>query len=160
MAESRKESTAQALSVSRAHSAALAARMLNLEQECREIERSLDGYAGIFYQYVGAFPAETRQRIRGLLTEILQRIAQIRFDLDLPQRKIEIDKMLAAHLSQIWVTLHETHAHSLRGYGRVPEKLGAYLDPRVEEMLGLVANLRSAIESGKNPANVGQEAGK
>lgn len=160
MAESRKEASAQTLSLSRAHSAALAARMLTLEQECREIERSLDGYAGIFYQYVGAFPAETRQTIRGLITEILRRIARVRIDLDLPQRQIEVDKMLAAHLAQIWVTLHESHAHSLRGYGRVPEKLAAYLEPHVEEMLGLVANLRSAIESGKNAANVGQEAGK
>ncbi len=160
MAESRKESSAQALSLSRAHSAALAARMLTLEQECREIERSLDGYAGIFYQYVGVFPAETRQTIRGLITGILQRIACIRFDLDLPQRQIEVDKMLAAHLSQIWVTLHETHAHSLRGYGRVPEKLSAYLEPHMEELLGLVASLRRAIECGRNLANLGQEADK
>ncbi len=106
----------------------------------------------------GAFPDETRRTIRTLIAEILQRIARIRFDLGLPQRQIEIDKMLAAHLSQVWVTLHETNAHSLRGYGRVPDELSAYLEPRVEELLGLVTNLRSAIESGKKPIRTGRGA--
>ena len=156
MAESRKETSVPPLS--RAHSAALAARMLTLEQDCREIERALDGYDGIFFQYLGVFPDETRRTIRTLLSEILQRITRIRLDLGLLQRQIEIDKMLAAHLSQIWVTLHETNAHSLRGYGKVPEKLTAYLEPRVEELLNLVASLRSAIESGRKPASLGPTA--
>ena len=158
MTESRKETSAPALSP--AHSAALTARMLTLEQDCREIERFLDGYAGIFYQYLGLFPDEARRTIRTLISGILQRITRIRFDLGLPQRQIEINKILAAHLSHIWVTLHETKAHSLRGYGRVPEELSAYLEPRVEELLGLVASLRSAIESGKKPFSLGGVADK
>jgi len=134
--------------------------MLTLEKDCCEIERFLDGYAGIFYQYLGVFPDETRRTIRSLISEILQRIARIRFDLGLPQRQIEIDKMLAAHLSRIWVTLHETNAYSLQGHGRVPEKLSAYLEPRVEELLGLVASLRGAVESGKLPSSLGPDADK
>jgi hypothetical protein len=122
--------------------------MLTLEQDCREIERFLDGYAGIFYQYVGVFPDDTRRTIRTLTSAILQRIERIRFDLALPQRQIEIGRMLAAHLSQIWVTLQETNAHSLRGYGEVPEELSAYLKPRLEELLSLVSSLRGAINSG------------
>jgi len=160
MGESRKETPALALSISPTHSAALVARMLTLEQDCREIERFLDGYAGIFYQYLGVSSHETRQTIRTLISEILRRIAGIRFDLGLPQRQIEINRMLAARLSQIWVTLNETNGHSLRGYGEVPEELSAYLEPRVEELLGLVAGLRSAIESGKKPISLGAEADK
>jgi hypothetical protein len=134
--------------------------MLTLEQDCREMERFLDGYAGIFYEYLGAFPDETRRRIRTLISEILQRITRIRFDLGLPQQQIEINKMLAAYLSQIWVTLHETKAYSLRGYGKVPEELSAYLEPRVEELLGLVASLRSVIESMKKPLSPGEATDK
>ena len=158
MSESRKETSAPALSP--AHSTALTARMLTLEQDCREIERFLDGYAGVFYQYLGLFPDETRRTIRTLISGILQRITRIRLDLGLPQQQIEVSKMLAAHLSQIWVTLHETRPHSLRGYGKVPEELSAYLEPRVEELLGLVASLRSAIESGKKPFSLGGVADK
>ena len=155
MAENQKETSIPALSLSRAHSSALAARMLTHEQDCRELERFVDGYAGIFYQYLEVFPDETRRTIRILISEILQRIARIRFDLGLPQRRIEINKMLAAYLSRIWVTLHESTAHSLQGYGAVPGELGAYLEPRVEELLGLVASLRSAIDSGKKPLRTG-----
>lgn len=160
MAENPKEASAPAFPLSRAHSAALAARLLTLEQDCREIERCLEGYTGVFYEYHGAFPDETRGAIRSLISEILQRIARIRFDLGLPQRQIEIGQMLAAHLSQIWVTLHETNAQSLRGYGRVPEKLSAYLDPRVEELLGLVASLQREIESGKKSISLRAEVDK
>ena len=156
MAENQKETPA----LSRAHSAALAARMLTLEQDCREIERTLDGYEGIFFQYLGVFPAETRQAIRTLLSEILQKITRIRLDLGLPQRQIEIDKMLAAHLSQIWVTLHETNAYSLRGYGKVPDELSAYLDPRIEELLVVVASLRGTVESGRKSISPEGEAEK
>jgi hypothetical protein len=134
--------------------------MLILEQDCREIERFLDGYAGIFYQYLGVSSDETRRTIRTLISEILRRIACIRFDLGLPQRQIEINRMLAAHLSQMWVTLNETNGHSLRGYGEVPEELSAYLEPRVEELLGLVESLRGAIESVKKPITPGSEADK
>ena len=160
MTESRKAVSVPTLLISHAHSAALTARMLTLEQDCREIERSLDGNAGIFYQYHGVFPDETRAAIRTLIAEILGRIDRIRFDLGLPQRRIEINKMLAAYLSRIWVTLHESTAHSLQGYGAVPGELGAYLEPRVEELLGLVASLRSAIESGKKPLRTGVGEGK
>jgi hypothetical protein len=155
MDESQKETSALALSLSPTHSTALVARMLTLEEDCREIERFLDGYAGIFYTYLGVFPDETRATIRTLIAEILRRISHIRFDLGLPQRQIEISKMLAAHLSRIWVTLHESKAHSLQGYGVVPDELGSYLEPRVEELLGLVASLRDAIESGKKPLRAG-----
>jgi hypothetical protein len=160
MAESQTKTIVPVLSISPTHSAALAARMLTLEQECREIEHFLDGYAGIFYQYLGVFPDETKRAIRTLLSEILRRIARIRFDLGLSQRQMEINKMVAAHLSQIWVTLHETNADSLHGYGRVPEELRAYLEPRVEELLGLVASVRGTLESGKKPTSLGPEADK
>ena len=160
MAEGRKKTSVSALSISHAHSAALAARMLTLEQDCRQMDHYLEGYTGIYYQHLGVFPEDTQRTIRGLLSEILRKIARIKLDLGLPQRRTEVAKLLAAHLSEIWVTLHETKAHSLRGYGEVPKELSAYLDPRVEELLDLVATLRDAIESGNKPAAPEPGAGK
>jgi hypothetical protein len=160
MDASQKETSGLALSLSPTHSTALVARMLTLEEDCREIERFLDGYSGIFYAYRGVFPDETRSTIRSLIAEILRAISRIRFDLGLPQRQIDINKMLAAHLSRIWITLNESKAQSLQGYGVVPDELGAYLEPRVEELLGLVASLRGAIEFGKKPTSLGPEADK
>jgi len=153
MDEGQKEAVPRALSP--AHSIALVARMLTLEEDCRQIERFLEGYEGIFYAYPGVFPYETRGTIRTLLSGILHRISRIRSDLGLPQRQMEIDQMLAAHLSQMWVTLHESKASSLHGYGVVPDELEVYLEARVEELLSLVASLRSTIESRKRPLSGG-----
>jgi hypothetical protein len=160
MDESQKDSSASALALSAAHSIALVARMLTVEEDCREMERFLDGYSGIFYAYVGVLPDEVRQTIRTLISQILEGINRIRLDLGLPQRQVEVTRLFAAHLSRIWVTLCESKGDSLRGYGEVPEELTAYLEPRVEELLGLVQRLRSAIESGKTPFSAGGVEGE
>ena len=76
MDENQKDLSGLALSLSAAHSSALAARMLILEQDCREIEHFLDGYSGIFYQHFGVFPADTRRTIRCLISEIMGRITR------------------------------------------------------------------------------------
>jgi len=136
------------------------ARFVTLEQDCRQIDRFLEGYAGVYFQHVGVFPQEARLKIRALISAILERIARIKLDLNLPQRQIDIAQSLAAYLSEMWVTLHETKTEALRGYGEVPIELGAYLDPLVEEILGLVSDLRDTIESGKNSMNLESQAGK
>ena len=124
------------------------------------MDRFLDVYAGIYYQHVGVFREEARLKIRTLLSEILERIARIKHDLNLPQRQIDMARSLSAYLSEMWVTLHETKAQALRGYGEVPNELRAYLDPHVEEILVLVADLRGTIEAGKNPTHLGSQASK
>jgi hypothetical protein len=158
MNESQKATPAPAISA--AHSIALVARMLTLEEDCREIERFLDGYAGIYYAYQGVLSDDARQTIRALISGILAGIARIRVDLGLPQRQIEVTRLLTAHLSRMWVTLHESKGESLRGYGVVPDELTAYLEPRVEELLGLAASLRSAIESVPKPSGADQVENK
>lgn len=158
MAEGRKQSAIP--SISRAHSAALVARLLTLEHDCWQMDRVLDGYAGIYYQHVAVFPDEARRKIRTLISAILEKIARIKRDLNLPQRRVDVDKLLTAYLSEMWVTLHETKAETLGGYGEVRDELRAYLDPQVEEVLGLVASLRDTIDAGKDPAKYRPEAGE
>ncbi len=152
MDENQKAVPAPAIALSAAHSIALVARLLTVEEDCQELVRYLDGYAGILYAYLPVLPEESRKTIRALVAEILQGIDHIRQDLGLPRRQNEVTRLLAAHHSRMWVTLHETHGETLRGYGPVPAELTAYLDPRVDKLLSLVADLRTAIESGAKPA--------
>ena len=49
----------------------------------------------------------------------------------------------------MWVTLHESKSHSLRGYGAVPEELKTYLDPRMDGILSLLARLQEAVRGAK-----------
>ncbi len=135
--------------LSPAHAGALTARMLILEEDCREIDHNLDGSQGIFREYVGRIPEATKEQIRAMLVEILDKVASIKLDLGLPKQTVDLEKLIESRLSHIWVTLHESRSQSLCGYGAVPEKLKEYLDPHVEEMLRLLARLRGALQKAK-----------
>jgi len=147
------------LPISPAHAGALAARMLTLEEDCWEIERNLDGFHGIFYEYAGAIPEPSKEQIRAILLEVLDQVTTIGSDLGLPKRTVELDKVIESRLSHIWVTLHESKSQSLGGYGAVPEKLKEYLDPRVDGILGLLTHLREALQEAKTEGE-GEEASK
>jgi hypothetical protein len=145
MADGGKMDFEATLPISPAHAGALAARMLTLEEDCREIERNLDGFHGIFYEYAGQIPETSKEQIRTILVGVLDQVTSIKLDLGLPKQTVDLDRMIESRLSHIWVTLHESKSQSLGGYGAVPEKLKEYLDPRVDEILGLLARLRGAL---------------
>jgi len=115
MADGGKMDFGPTLSISPAHAGALAARMLTLEEGCREIERNLDGFQGIFYEYGGQIPETSKEQIRTILLEVLDKVTTIRSDLGLPKQTVELDKVIESRLSHIWVTLHESKSQSLGG---------------------------------------------
>jgi hypothetical protein len=134
--------------------------MLVLEEDCREIDRSLDGFHGIMYEHAGEIAEASKERIRAVLAEILDKVTAIRLDLGLHKQVVDLDRLIESRLSHIWVTLHESRTQSLRGYGAVPESLEEYLDPRVDEILGLYARLREALQGAKiegKPARASNE---
>ena len=148
MPDNREQGPQPLISLSLAHSNAISARMLTLEEDCREIERYLDGFNGIYYEYCGEIPGAIRQRIRDLLAEILNGILLLRLDLGLGKQRVEIEKLVASRLSHMWVTLHESKASNLKGFGVVPEELKAYIDPRVEELLSLWKRFSEILSEG------------
>jgi hypothetical protein len=119
MANGGKMDFEAVLPISPAHAGALAARMLTLEEDCREIERNLDGFHGVSYEYAGAIPETSKEKIRAILLEILDQITTIGKDLGLPKRTVELDKVIESRLSRIWVTLLESKSQSL---GAVTER--------------------------------------
>jgi hypothetical protein len=134
--------------------------MLVLEEDCREIDRSLDGFNGIMYEHAGEIAEASKERIRAVLAEMLDKVTAIRLDLGLPKQVVELDRLIESRLSHIWVTLHESRTQSLRGYGAAPEKLKEYLDPRVDEILGLHARLRETLQGARaerKPARASNE---
>ncbi len=135
--------------ISPAHAGALAARMLILEEDCRDIERHLDGFRGILYEYAGEIPESAKQRMRATLAEILDKLEVISLELGLRKQVVELDRLIESRLSRIWVTLHESKSRGLRGYGVVPEDLKEYLDPRMDGILSLATDLRETLREAK-----------
>jgi len=149
MADGGKSNSETSLRISPAHAGALAARMLILEEDCREIERNLDGFHGILYEYAGEIPETTKQRMREMLAEILEKLGSISLELGLRKQVVELDKLIESRLSRIWVTLHESKSRGLRGYGEVPEDLKKYLDARMDGILSLLTHLREMLREAK-----------
>jgi hypothetical protein len=149
MADSGKSNSGALLAISPAHAGALAARMLILEEDCREIERNLDGFRGILYEYAGEIPQATKEQMRAILAEILEKLESISLELGLRRQVIELDKLIESRLSRIWVTLHESKSRGLRGYGAVPEDLKRFLDPRMDGILSLLTHLRETLRETK-----------
>jgi len=137
------------ISVSPAHAGALAARMLILEEDCREIERNLEGFHGIFYEYAGEIPDAAKERMRAVLAEILDKLESISMELGLRKQVVELDKLIESRLSRIWVTLHESKSRGLRGFGTVPDELKRYLDPSMDGILSLLTELRETLREAK-----------
>lgn len=152
MEDGNKREFGTTLYISPAHVNGLAARMRTLEEDCREIERNLDGFKGILYEYAGEIREPSRRRMRRTLAEILKAITSIRLELQLPEQVVDLDKMIEARLSHMWVTLHESKSSSLRGYGVVPEVLSRYLDPRIDGILALLARVREALRESRTEA--------
>jgi hypothetical protein len=149
VADGGKKDFVATVPISPAHAGGLAARMLILEEDCREIERHLDGFHGILREYSGEIPETSKKRMRAVLAEILDKVASIRLDLGLPKQVVELDKLIESRLSHIWVTLQESKSHGLRGYGAVPEELKAYLDPRMDGILSLLTRLQETLRGAK-----------
>jgi hypothetical protein len=149
MADDGKLNSRALLAISPAHAGALAARMLILEEDCREIERNLDGFRGILYEYAGEIPESSKQRMRAVLAEILDKLESISLELGLRKQVVELDKLIESRLSRIWVTLHESKSRGLRGYGEVPDDLKKYLDPRLDGILARLTELRGILREAK-----------
>jgi len=149
MTDGGKLNSEASLAISAAHAGALTARMLILEEDCREIERNLDGFRGILYEYAGEIPESAKQRMRAVLAEILEKLESISLELGLRKQVVELDKLIESRLSRIWVTLHESKPRGLRGYGVVPEDLEKYLDPRLDGILARLTELREMLREAK-----------
>ena len=87
--------------------------------------------------------------MRAMLAEILDKVTAIRLDLGLRKQVVELDKLIESRFSHMWVTLHESKSHGLRGYGVVAEDLKTYLDPRIDGILSLLTRLQEALREAK-----------
>jgi len=83
--------------------------------------------------------------IRGLLERLRAAVASLEASLGLPsERPIPTGRRLAA-TAEVWATrMVDLHARHLRAYGKVHPELASVLDPRLDELIGLLDALGEA----------------
>jgi hypothetical protein len=90
-------------------------------------------------------PAEAAE-IKQLAQEFRRRLKPLKDKFGLaPQRK-DVRAILRGHFSHFWAVLHDCHSAKLKGYGSVDPELKTTLDPELDILLDLVAQLQRAIK--------------
>ncbi len=68
----------------------LSAYMTTLEEDGRDIERSLDGVHEIFYEFKGALPAPVKNAVRATLSAITDQLLGLKIALKLNTKRLEL----------------------------------------------------------------------
>jgi len=115
------------------------------EENLLQAKHWLSGYKenGSLYHKELDMPDEHKttalEKIEAALV-ILQQLAQT---LDLPRLEKDAAKMITAQMNSTWVSLSDSHAHNLKGYGEVNPQLANILDPGIDQLV------QSALELGR-----------
>ncbi len=132
---------------------ALSAYMASIEEDCREIERSLDGVNGIFYESNGIVPAPVKKAVRANIAAIMNHLLELKAELNLNTKQMELINIINANVTRMWETAHESKGQQLRGFGILPDEVRDFLDTRMDEILVLVNRLRVALHGAAQKRN-------
>lgn len=144
------EPPALASETSANHRRVISVRVRVLEDACfrlldlfRPHESSLSSRAPL--------PRESAAEIERLVSELTSRIALIKSDLDLEQAQLDARREASALVSSMTVDLEELHPRYLRGYGKLPAALAAYLESWIRESLRLVEGIHRELKPPRHP---------
>lgn len=125
----------------------LATTLSTLEEMLCEIERNLTlgGCKGVLYEVQDDVPVQMRGEILKRLSLVREKIKVMeeRFDLEKKSRGVSRDTM--GKLVYGWEILEGAKARYLRGYGAVADGLAEALDPQLDEIIGLVDEMRDLV---------------
>lgn len=90
-------------------------------------------------------PGEPQQTIRAQAARIIAGVEALEASLGLPaERPVPLGRRLVA-TAEVWANrLVDLHARALRPYGKVHPELGGALDPKLDELVGLLEELADA----------------
>jgi hypothetical protein len=88
-----------------------------------------------------------RKQMLSLLNDLRGELNQFvrRYELEPVYR--DVRRSLAAHASQIWVTLEDSHPSLMRGYGKMPESDAIEVEQHLSRMLRIVKDLQEVTRS-------------
>lgn len=123
--------------------------LLGLEEDLHDIEEHLKrgDYRGILYGITNDIPSPTRDAMISKMTLIKEKISELSERFSLRGETEMLSREIFGKMSVIWVSLEETKAGRLRGYGGVAEELHDLLDPALDEIIVLLEEIRQALSN-------------
>jgi hypothetical protein len=134
--------------ISDAHQNVLDARLRSFGRVLKKVKEALAGPPADEWltDYVEPLPEAFQGRLAELVVEAENELRCLIDDLGLRATEVNISRMLLAHLALGANNIVEAKSPYLKSSGPVPGELAAYLDPRLEALDRLLAQMRSLIE--------------
>jgi phage terminase small subunit len=111
---------------------------------------------GILYYQKSYLDAELRQSARHKISLALQELARLANQLGLEPREENSDQMIMAQMSASWADLVDSQSSRLKGYGQVDPQAAALIDPAVNHLARLAAELGEFFTADPSSGNISQ----
>ena len=121
----------------------LYASLRNFEKALRQAEQLLaqgDERGILYYQKSNLDPA-LRQSARQKISLALEELASLVKQLGLEPRQENSDQLIMAQMSASWSDLVDSQSGRLKGYGQIDPQAAALIDPAVNRLARLAAEL-------------------
>jgi hypothetical protein len=111
---------------------------------------------GILYYQKSQLDAGQRQSARHKISRALQGLANLANQLGLEPREENSDQMIMAQMSASWADLVDSQSSRLKGYGQVDPQAAALIDPAVNHLARLAAELGEFFTADPSSGNISQ----
>lgn len=115
---------------------------------------------GILYYQKSHLDAALRQSAHHKITQALEQLANFAGQLGFEPREENSDQIIMAQMSASWADLVDSQSSRLKGYGALDPQAAALIDPAVNHLARLAAELGeffTADPSAGNTAQTGKE---
>lgn len=118
----------------------------SLEEDLHDIEERLKSgdYTGILYEMKNDMSLQIRDFLIDNIAIIREKISNLAERFSLRGEIRMLSREIYGEMSVLWVSLEETKARRLRGYGEVAKGLADLLDPALDEIIALLDEIRHA----------------
>jgi hypothetical protein len=111
---------------------------------------------GILYYQKSYLDAGLRQSARHKISLALQELANLANQLGLQPREENSDQMIMAQMGASWADLVDSQSSRLKGYGQVDPQAAALIDPAVNHLARLAAELGEFFTADPSSGNISQ----
>ena len=127
----------------------LSITITGIEEDLYDIEECLKSqdYHGVLYEIRNDIPMTTRDAMIANIMLIRKGISSLAEQFGLRGETRMLSRKISSKLSILWVSLEETKARRLTGYGEVTAGLHDLLDPALDEIIALFEEIRQALRN-------------
>jgi len=135
------------------HQRGIATALLLLDRMLREVEEYARGREtrSVFYVEHNTLSADRRVSLLAEISQMRNLLQELKDGLGLEVEPEDIGRKIWGDCSTFWEVLVETKSRFLERYGRLPDGLAEYLDPRIDLLIEHLRKLTDLVRPAERP---------